>query len=88
MSFNIALGITNLSNVLKFYIKLIHCFNKSFGKKSSQLNLLVHIIWNNTLNCIEIGHLSPSGSNIFALIFKIDLLVVGNENASFTNSSK
>ena len=35
------------------------------------------------------GNVSPKGNiGIFALIFKIDLLVIGNENASFTNSSK
>ena len=52
------------------------------------MNFFVHIIWNNVSNCFVIGHISPSESNIFALIFKVDLLVISNENNSFTNSWK
>ena len=44
MFFNIALYVTNLSNVLNFSNKLIYSFSKSFDRGTSQLNLFVHII--------------------------------------------
>ena len=69
MLFNIVLVIANLCNALNFSNKLIHCFNKSFGRGSSQLNLFVQIIQNNIFNCNVILDVSPRRSNVFVLIF-------------------
>ena len=81
MLFNIVLVIANLCNALNFSNKSIHCFNKSFGRGSSQLNLFVQIIQNNIFNCNVIRDVSPRRSNVLPCTYLyIDVFVIPNDN--------